>query len=108
MKKIDLREQFIMAYGGLRGGVGFSLVKSINKGVLPMADTFVTTVLMLVMATVWIQGEQWGHGVLVTLTVQAPPSSRWLISSTWTRQLTSRRVSWRNSTTPCWLTCFLA
>ena len=62
MKKIDLREQFIMAYGGLRGGVGFSLVKSISKEVLPMADTFVTTVLMLVMATVWIQGELWVIG----------------------------------------------
>ena len=62
MKKIDLREQFIMAYGGLRGGVGFSLVKSISKQVLPMADTFVTTVLMLVMATVWIQGEECDAG----------------------------------------------
>ena len=66
MKKIDLREQFIMAYGGLRGGVGFSLVKSISKEVLPMADTLVTTVLMLVMATVWIQGDLRVYRALVT------------------------------------------
>jgi len=56
MKKINLQEQFIMAYGGLRGGVGFSLVKMIKKEVIPVADMFVTTVLMVVMSTVWIQG----------------------------------------------------
>ena len=57
MSQINLQEQFIMAYGGLRGGVGFSLVKSISAAVLPTADMFVTTVLVLVMATVWIQGS---------------------------------------------------
>ena len=31
MKKVNLQEQFIMAYGGLRGGVGFSLVKMVNR-----------------------------------------------------------------------------
>ena len=56
MKNINLQEQFIMAYGGLRGGVGFSLVKMIKKEVIPVADMFVTTVLMVVMSTVWIQG----------------------------------------------------
>ena len=30
LKQINLQEQFIMAYGGLRGGVGFSLVKMVN------------------------------------------------------------------------------
>ena len=48
MSQINLQEQFIMAYGGLRGGVGFSLVKSISAAVLPTADMFVTTVLVLV------------------------------------------------------------
>ena len=31
LKQINLQEQFIMAYGGLRGGVGFSLVKMVNR-----------------------------------------------------------------------------
>lgn len=46
-----------MAYGGLRGGVGFSLVKMVDKKVIPAADMFVTTALMVVMATIWIQGS---------------------------------------------------
>ena len=57
MKRINLQEQFIMAYGGLRGGVGFSLLKMIDSKVIPAADIFVTTGLMVVMATVWIQGS---------------------------------------------------
>jgi len=57
MKQINLQEQFIMAYGGLRGGVGFSLVKMVNKEVIPPADMFVTTALMVVMATIWLQGS---------------------------------------------------
>ena len=56
LKKINLQEQFIMAYGGLRGGVGFSLVKMIDQEVIPTANMFVTTVLIVVMCTVWIQG----------------------------------------------------
>ena len=57
MKPINLQEQFIMAYGGLRGGVGFSLVKMINEEVIPSADMFATTTLMVVMTTIWIQGS---------------------------------------------------
>ena len=57
MKQINLQEQFIMAYGGLRGGVGFSLVKMVNKEIIPPADMFVTTALMVVMATIWLQGS---------------------------------------------------
>jgi len=57
MKQINLQEQFIMAYGGLRGGVGFSLVNKINKAVIPSANIFGTTTLMVVMATIWLQGS---------------------------------------------------
>merc|ERR550517_132312 len=46
-----------MAYGGLRGGVGFSLVKMVEREVVPTAHMFVTTVLVVVMATVWLQGS---------------------------------------------------
>jgi NhaP-type Na+/H+ or K+/H+ antiporter len=34
VKRINLQEQFIMAYGGLRGAVGFSLVEMIRQEVL--------------------------------------------------------------------------
>ena len=57
MKKVNLQEQFIMAYGGLRGGVGFSLVRMVDSEVVPTANMFVTTLLMVVLATVWIQGS---------------------------------------------------
>ena len=46
-----------MAYGGLRGGVGFSLLKMIEVDIIPAANIFVTTGLMVVMSTVWIQGK---------------------------------------------------
>ena len=46
-----------MAYGGLRGGVGFPLVKMIDSEIIPTANLFVTTVLIVVMCTVWIQGK---------------------------------------------------
>ena len=34
-----MKEQFIMAYGGLRGAVGFSLVLLIDKNTVPSAGT---------------------------------------------------------------------
>ena len=58
MDKIELKEQFIMAYGGLRGAVGFSLAV-----VLPKIGTewwyrelFVTAALVMVFFTVFLQG----------------------------------------------------
>ena len=44
-----------MSYGGLRGAVGFSLVKLIDKSVVPSAGLFVTTTLAVIMSTVFIQ-----------------------------------------------------
>lgn len=45
-----------MAYGGLRGAVGFSLVEMINADVIPPAQMFVTTTLAVVLFTIFIQG----------------------------------------------------
>lgn len=56
IRKVNLQEQFIMAYGGLRGAVGFSLVEMINKEVIPPKQMFVTTTLAVVMFTIFIQG----------------------------------------------------
>jgi hypothetical protein len=50
-----VQEQFIMSYGGLRGAVGFSLVKLIDKSIVPSAGIFVTATLAVIMSTVFIQ-----------------------------------------------------
>ena len=43
VRKINLQEQFITAYGGLRGAVGFSLVEMINAEI----DDFIRSVFVL-------------------------------------------------------------
>ena len=57
VKPINLQEQFIMAYGGLRGAVGFSLVISLQRQIVPSADMLVSTTLIVVMFTIWLQGS---------------------------------------------------
>jgi len=53
---ITFREMFVMAYGGLRGAVGFSLVITINSSHVPSKDMLVTTTLVVIMQTVFLQG----------------------------------------------------
>ncbi|XP_033760416.1 LOW QUALITY PROTEIN: sodium/hydrogen exchanger 2-like [Pecten maximus] len=55
MRRIDREEQFIMAYGGLRGAVAFSLVNLLENGGLPK-DMFTTATLCLIFFTVFLQG----------------------------------------------------
>ena len=43
-----------MAYGGLRGAVGFSLVKMVKCTVQPR-NMFITTTLIVVMFTIFLQ-----------------------------------------------------
>ena len=45
-----------MAYGGLQGAVGFSLVTMISQSHVPVAQMFVTTTLSMVMFTVFLHG----------------------------------------------------
>ena len=52
---ITFREMFVMAYGGLRGAVGFSLVITINSIHVPDKDMLVTTTLVVIMQTVFLQ-----------------------------------------------------
>jgi len=54
--KLGWLEQFIMMYGGLRGGVAFALVLLITEEVAPHAKMFVTTTLAMVYFTVFVQG----------------------------------------------------
>ena len=60
VNRIGVKEQFIMAYGGLRGAVGFSLVVLIPEN-LPSQqeewnDIFLLTTLIMIFFTVFIQG----------------------------------------------------
>ena len=55
VKKVNIQDQFIMAYGGLRGAVGFSLVKMIERCVIPVKNMYVTTTLAVVIFTVFFQ-----------------------------------------------------
>ncbi|XP_069103686.1 Na(+)/H(+) exchanger protein 7-like [Argopecten irradians] len=55
MRRIDREEQFIMAYGGLRGAVAFSLVNLLDSGGLPK-DMFTSATLCLIFFTVFLQG----------------------------------------------------
>ena len=57
LRKVNLQEQFITAYGGLRGAVGFSLVEMINSEVVPPKPMFVTTTLAVVIFTMFFQGN---------------------------------------------------
>ena len=54
---ITLREMLVMAYGGLRGAVGFSLVITINSNHVPDVNMFITTTLVIIMQTVFLQGS---------------------------------------------------
>ncbi len=53
---ITYSEMFVMAYGGLRGAVGFSLVITINPEHVPHSFMMVTTTLVIIMQTVFLQG----------------------------------------------------
>jgi len=53
--QIEYKEQFIMAYGGLRGAVGFSLAVVLDKDVW-YRELYITTALAMVFFTVFLQG----------------------------------------------------
>ena len=57
LKKISTKEQFIIAYGGLRGAVGFSLAIILsNDEPGKISSIFLTTTLFMVYFTVFVQG----------------------------------------------------
>ncbi|XP_013068725.2 Na(+)/H(+) exchanger beta-like [Biomphalaria glabrata] len=56
VRKIGLQEQFMIAYGGLRGAVCFSLVALLDPHDLPAKNMFVTTTLSVILFTVFVQG----------------------------------------------------
>ncbi|KAK6032531.1 hypothetical protein OSTOST_01293 [Ostertagia ostertagi] len=55
VRHISFQEQFIMAYGGLRGAVSFSLAFMISDKV-PVKNTILSATYMVILVTVFLQG----------------------------------------------------
>ncbi len=56
LHRLNRVEQFIMAYGGLRGAVAFALILVIDKRIIPDREMMVTTIIAVVYFTVFLQG----------------------------------------------------
>lgn len=57
LHRVNSVEQFIMAYGGLRGAVAFALILIINREIIHAREMFVTTIIAVVYFTVFLQGK---------------------------------------------------
>uniref|UniRef100_A0A7M4F731 Sodium/hydrogen exchanger n=1 Tax=Crocodylus porosus TaxID=8502 RepID=A0A7M4F731_CROPO len=53
---LTFKDQFIIAYGGLRGAICFSLVFLLPAAVFPRKKLFITSVIVVIFFTVFIQG----------------------------------------------------
>ncbi|KAK2815192.1 hypothetical protein Q7C36_023458 [Tachysurus vachellii] len=54
--KLTTKDQFIIAYGGLRGAIAFSLVYLLKEEHFPMKNMFLTAVITVIFFTVFVQG----------------------------------------------------
>ncbi|XP_034358091.1 sodium/hydrogen exchanger 1 [Arvicanthis niloticus] len=54
--KLTPKDQFIIAYGGLRGAIAFSLGYLLDKKHFPMCDLFLTAIITVIFFTVFVQG----------------------------------------------------
>ncbi|XP_077077705.1 sodium/hydrogen exchanger 1 isoform X2 [Siphateles boraxobius] len=54
--KLTTKDQFIVAYGGLRGAIAFSLVYLLNPVHFPMRNLFLTAIITVIFFTVFVQG----------------------------------------------------
>lgn len=52
---LTFKDQFIIAYGGLRGAICFSLVFLLPPSVFPRKKLFITAVIVVIFFTVFIQ-----------------------------------------------------
>lgn len=57
IRRINLEEQLVMAYGGLRGAIAFSLATLLDKNTISNSELFITTTLFIILFTVFILGE---------------------------------------------------
>ncbi|KAK2887818.1 hypothetical protein Q8A67_016046 [Cirrhinus molitorella] len=56
MVKLSGKDQFIVAYGGLRGAIAFSLAFLLSRDDFPMKDMFLTAIITVIFFTVFVQG----------------------------------------------------
>ncbi|XP_044523861.1 sodium/hydrogen exchanger 1 isoform X2 [Gracilinanus agilis] len=54
--KLTPKDQFIIAYGGLRGAIAFSLGYLLDTRHFPMRDLFLTAIITVIFFTVFVQG----------------------------------------------------
>lgn len=54
--KIGIMDQVIMGYGGLRGAICYGLVMTLDKQAIPYKDMLVSTTVVVIVVTVFIQG----------------------------------------------------
>uniref|UniRef100_A0A672ZYN9 Sodium/hydrogen exchanger n=1 Tax=Sphaeramia orbicularis TaxID=375764 RepID=A0A672ZYN9_9TELE len=54
--KLTTKDQFIIAYGGLRGAIAFSLGFLLDRDVFPKRDLFLTAIITVIFFTVFVQG----------------------------------------------------
>ncbi|XP_053467306.1 sodium/hydrogen exchanger 1 [Ictalurus furcatus] len=54
--KLTTKDQFIIAYGGLRGAIAFSLVYLLDENQFPMKNMFLTAIITVIFFTVFVQG----------------------------------------------------
>ena len=53
--KLTRIDQFIMAFGGLRGGIAFCLALSLDEEIVPEKRLFITATIIIVFFTVFVQ-----------------------------------------------------
>ncbi|XP_029306964.1 Na(+)/H(+) exchanger beta isoform X2 [Cottoperca gobio] len=54
--KLTTKDQFIVAYGGLRGAIAFSLGFLLDENLFPMRKMFLTAIITVIFFTVFVQG----------------------------------------------------
>ncbi|VIO89977.1 Uncharacterized protein BM_BM11779 [Brugia malayi] len=55
-QKINFVDQFIMAYGGLRGAICYGLVMTLDKDAVLAKEMFASTTIIVILTTVFLQG----------------------------------------------------
>ncbi|CAD5215203.1 unnamed protein product [Bursaphelenchus xylophilus] len=56
LEKIGFLDQFIISYGGLRGAIAYGLAMTLDKDAIPAKDMLVSTTVVVICFTVFIQG----------------------------------------------------
>ncbi|RWS07570.1 Na(+)/H(+) exchanger protein 7-like protein, partial [Dinothrombium tinctorium] len=57
VRMVNFEEQLLMAYGGLRGAIAFSLAESLDPKHIKQAELFITTTLFIILFTVFVMGS---------------------------------------------------